>query len=181
MLNPKYNFDNFVSGECNKEAIQASLLVITNPGFAYNPLFIYSKPGLGKTHLLHAIGNYYQEKNPSKKALYISTDDFIEEFVKYVRGDLVTELYNIFDAFFNALPEIENKMDAVAKKNGLDSSSALLLISIYGYPENKISANENSVKQLCDKGLAEYTEKGLIVTSRGAILAKSLELALKKL
>lgn len=105
----------------------------------------------------------------------------INKKVKYVRGDLVTELYNIFDAFFNALPEIENKMDAVAKKNGLDSSSALLLISIYGYPENKISANENSVKQLCDKGLAEYTKKGLIVTSRGAILAKSLELALKKL
>lgn len=91
MLNPKYNFDNFVSGECNKEAIQASLLVITNPGFAYNPLFIYSKPGLGKTHLLHAIGNYYQEKNPSKKVLYISTDDFIDEFVKYVRGDQNTD------------------------------------------------------------------------------------------
>ena len=66
-LNPKFSFDNFVSGDCNKEAIQASLLVITNPGVSYNPLFIYSKPGLGKTHLLHAIGNYYQEKNPNKK------------------------------------------------------------------------------------------------------------------
>lgn len=91
MLNPKYNFDNFVSGECNKEAIQAALLVVTNPGYSYNPLFVYSKPGLGKTHLLHAIGNYYQEKNPTKKVLYISTDDFIDEFVKYVRGDQNTD------------------------------------------------------------------------------------------
>ena len=72
-------------------------------------------------------------------------------------------------------------MDEVDKKNGLDSSSALLLISIYGYPENKISANENSVKQLCDKGLVEYTEKGLLVTSRGSILAKSLTMSLKSI
>lgn len=97
MLNNKFSFDNFVSGECNKEAIQAALLVITNPGVSYNPLFIYSKPGLGKTHLLHAIGNYYQEKNPSKKVLYISTDDFVDEFVKYVRGNQGTE--NLKDYF----------------------------------------------------------------------------------
>lgn len=96
-LNPKFSFDNFVSGDCNKEAIQASLLVITNPGVSYNPLFIYSQPGLGKTHLLHAIGNYYQEKNPNKKVLYISTDDFIDEFVKYVRGNQGTE--NLKDYF----------------------------------------------------------------------------------
>lgn len=93
----------------------------------------------------------------------------------------MAELYNIFDAFFKALPEIKNKMDAVAKKNGLDSSSALLLFSVYSYPENKISSSEISIKKLCDKGLVEYTEKGLSVTSRGAILAKSLELAFKKL
>ena len=97
VLNQKYSFDNFVAGDCNKEAIQASLLVTTHPGMTYNPLFIYSKPGLGKTHLLHAIGNYYQEKNPSKKVLYMSTDDFIDEFVKYVRGNQGTE--NLKDYF----------------------------------------------------------------------------------
>ena len=97
MLNPKYNFDNFVAGDYNREAIQASYLVTTNPGMTYNPLFVYSKPGLGKTHLLHAIGNYYQEKNPGKKVLYISADDFIDEFVKYVRGNQGTE--NLKDYF----------------------------------------------------------------------------------
>lgn len=96
-LNPNQNFDNFVSGDCNKEAIQASLLIVTNPGISYNPLFIYSKPGLGKTHLLHALGNYYQEKNPLKKVQYMSTDDFIDEFIKYVRGNQETE--NLKDYF----------------------------------------------------------------------------------
>lgn len=97
VLNPKYTFDNFVAGDCNNEAIQASLLVVSNPNVSYNPLFIYSKPGLGKTHLLHALGNYFQEKNPLKKVQYISADDFIDEFVKYVRGNQETE--NLKDYF----------------------------------------------------------------------------------
>ena len=85
-LNPKYTFDNFVVGECNKEAVRASIMVSNNPGYTFNPLFIYSKSGLGKTHLLHSIGNYYKEKFPSSRVLYITTDSFIDEFVKYVTG-----------------------------------------------------------------------------------------------
>lgn len=90
-LNSKYTFDNFVVGNCNKEAVQASLMITTNPGVAFNPLFIYSKSGLGKTHLLHAIGNYFKEKNPYSKVLYITTDAFIDEFVKYVQGNQENE------------------------------------------------------------------------------------------
>lgn len=86
-LNPKYTFDNFVVGQCNKEAVQASLLITASPGEAFNPLFIYAKSGLGKTHLLHAIGNYIKDKKPFYKVLYITTDAFIDEFVKYVRGN----------------------------------------------------------------------------------------------
>lgn len=96
ILNPKYTFDNFVSGECNKEAIQASLLIATNPGVSYNPLFIYSKPGLGKTHLLHALGNYYKEKYPNKKVQYISTDNFVNEFVNYLNGNQANENFKEF-------------------------------------------------------------------------------------
>jgi chromosomal replication initiator protein len=86
-LAPKYTFDNFVVGQCNREAVQASLLITSAPGESYNPLFIYAKSGLGKTHLLHAIGNYIKEKKPFYKVLYITTDAFIDEFVKYVRGN----------------------------------------------------------------------------------------------
>jgi chromosomal replication initiator protein len=64
-------------------------MIASNPGklFNYNPLFIYSQSGLGKTHLLHAIGNYIKEHSPSLKVLYISTDDFVDEFIKYVSGE----------------------------------------------------------------------------------------------
>ena len=86
-LNPKYTFDNFVVGKCNQEAVQASILITESPGVTFNPLFLYSKPGLGKTHLLHAIGNHIKEKKPYAKVLYISTDAFIDEFIKYVHGE----------------------------------------------------------------------------------------------
>ena len=86
-LNSKYTFDNFVVGSSNQEAVQASLFITTSPGETFNPLFIYSKSGLGKTHLLHAIGNHIKEKRPLYRVLYITTDAFIDEFVKYVRGN----------------------------------------------------------------------------------------------
>lgn len=86
-LNPKYTFDNFVVGSCNKEAVQAALLVANNPGATFNPLFLYSKAGLGKTHLIHALGNYIRAQNPYKKVLYITTDAFIDEYIKFSRGE----------------------------------------------------------------------------------------------
>lgn len=86
-LNSKYTFDNFVVGPCNKEAVQASLLVASNPGISFNPLFIYAKSGLGKTHLIHALGNYIRSLNPYKKVLYITTDAFIDEYIKFSRGE----------------------------------------------------------------------------------------------
>lgn len=85
-INPNYTFDNFVVGDCNRDAVRASLLIANSPGVAYNPLFIYSKSGLGKTHLLHSIANFYLEKHPNAKVLYITSDAFIDEFVKYVKG-----------------------------------------------------------------------------------------------
>ena len=87
-LNSNLTFDNFVVGQFNREASQAALLIASNPGKMYNPLFIHSQSGLGKTHLLHAIGNYIiKEKNPSAKILYITANNFVEEYVKFVRGE----------------------------------------------------------------------------------------------
>ena len=96
-INPKHTFDSFVVGQCNREASQASLMITSNPGKLFNPLFIYSQSGLGKTHLLHAIGNYIKENTPRLKVLYISTDDFVDEFVRSVRGDReIEELRDFF-------------------------------------------------------------------------------------
>lgn len=82
----KYRFDNFVMGDSNKNALRAAQFVSSNPG-QYNPLFIYADSGLGKTHLLHAIGNKVKELDPSKKVLYITSDEFIDEFINYVRAE----------------------------------------------------------------------------------------------
>ena len=87
-LNTKLTFDNFVVGSFNREASQASLLIASNPGKTFNPLFIHSNSGLGKTHLLHAVGNYIiKEGNPNAKILYITANDFVEEYIRYVRAE----------------------------------------------------------------------------------------------
>ena len=97
-------FDNFVVGSFNREASQASLLIASNPGKMFNPLFIYSNSGLGKTHLLHAIGNYIQKvSKPGAKVLYISASDFIDEYVKFIRGEKDAESLKDYVCSFDVL------------------------------------------------------------------------------
>lgn len=79
-LNKTLNFDNFVVGDTNKFARTAAFAVAQNPGVQYNPLFIYGKSGLGKTHLMHAIGNYINENNQDLKVLYTTSDDFRKDY-----------------------------------------------------------------------------------------------------
>ena len=99
-INPDLTFDSFVVGQFNREASHASLIVSSNPGKMYNPLFIFSHSGLGKTHLLHAIGNYIiKEKMPNAKILYITANNFVEEFVKFVKGE--KESQSLKDFFKN--------------------------------------------------------------------------------
>ena len=78
-LNPKFTFDNFVVGASNKLAFVAANDVANNPGTMHNPLFIYGKSGLGKTHLMHAIGNKIMQ-NGKKKVLYVTSDEFMNDF-----------------------------------------------------------------------------------------------------
>lgn len=91
-IKEELTFDNFVVGDFNREAAQASLYVASNPGKMFNPLFIYSQSGLGKTHLLHAIGNYITNVSmPGAKVLYVNANEFLEEYVKFVRGNRESE------------------------------------------------------------------------------------------
>lgn len=80
----KYNFDNFIVGDSNKFAHATALAVAENPGQMYNPLFIYSKSGLGKTHLMHAIGNYIIQ-NKNERVLYVTCERFVEDFIGITR------------------------------------------------------------------------------------------------
>lgn len=85
-LNPNFTFDNFVVGSSNNEPFQASVMIASTPGRMFNPLLLYSESGLGKTHLLHAIGNSIKEKYPSMRILCISASDFVDEYVQYATG-----------------------------------------------------------------------------------------------
>lgn len=83
-LNKDYTFNNFIVGSSNRFAFTASMAVAEKPGKAYNPLFLYGKSGLGKTHLMHSIGNYILE-NTDLRVLYISSDKFVNDFINAVR------------------------------------------------------------------------------------------------
>lgn len=83
-LNSKYNFDNFIVGESNKFAHATAVAVAENPGQMYNPLFIYGNSGLGKTHLMHAIGNYIVQ-NKNERVLYVTCEKFVEDFIGITR------------------------------------------------------------------------------------------------
>ena len=94
MLNAKYTFDTFVIGSGNRFAHAASLAVAEAPAKAYNPLFIYGGVGLGKTHLMHAIGHYVLDHNPSAKVVYLSSEKFTNEFINSIRDNKAVNFRN---------------------------------------------------------------------------------------
>ena len=113
-LDPKYRFETFIIGNSNKFAATSALAVAEQPGNMYNPLFIYGSSGLGKTHLMHAIGNYITE-NSKKKVLYIPCDKFVSDFVEICRKN-----------------STENNMDAIKKfKNKYRDIDVLIIDDIH--------------------------------------------------
>ena len=105
-INKNYNFDSFIVGNSNKFAHAAALSVAENPGKIYNPLFIYGNSGLGKTHLMHAIGNYILE-NSDKKVLYVTSDQFTSDYLAINKKDENGNNFDYVDFFKNKYRNID--------------------------------------------------------------------------
>jgi chromosomal replication initiator protein len=99
-LNPRYTFENFIKGDCNQLARAAALAVANNPGgTSFNPLVFYGGTGLGKTHLMHALGNHASANSKAKRITYVSSEKFTVDFVEAIQGDKVTE----FSSFYRSM------------------------------------------------------------------------------
>lgn len=105
-LDNRYTFENFISGESNKFAKAISLAVAEKPGTMYNPLFIYGSSGLGKTHLMHAIGNYIFENN-HKRVLYVTSEKFTNDFFEIYQKNKNKDNYNQIGDFKNKYRDID--------------------------------------------------------------------------
>jgi chromosomal replication initiator protein len=177
-LNPKYSFDQFVIGEGNRFAHAASLAVAELPAQAYNPLFLHGRPGLGKTHLLHAIGNYVQRYGSGLRVRYATIEEFTTGFVDAVRrhrtGDFkddfrTADVVLIDDVQFLA-GRTKTREEFFHTFNSLLDSGRQLVISSDRSPENLADLEAR---------LSERFQAGLVVelepppaALRRAILAK---------
>lgn len=111
-LNPRYTFDSFIVGSSNDLAYTACQAVSENPGTKYNPLFLYGGVGLGKTHLIQAVGNKIQATNPKARVLYVSVETFVKEYLEHVRfkkGDFGNKYRNVDVLIIDDIQFIANK------------------------------------------------------------------------
>jgi len=98
-LNPQYNFDTFVKGDSNQFALAAAHLVAESPGSGHNPLFIYGSSGLGKTHLMHAVGHSILKKKPNARIMYLSSEAFVQDMVRAFQRNAIDQ----FKRFYRSL------------------------------------------------------------------------------
>ena len=152
-LNPKYKFDTFVVGSNNKFAHSASLAVAESPGEAYNPLYLYGGPGLGKTHLMHSIGHFILSHNPDLKVLYVTSEEFTNEVIDSIRsGNASTmsklrEKYRKVDVLMVDDVQFIIGKDATQEEffhtfNVLHSSSKQIILSSDRPPKEMVALDE---------------------------------------
>jgi chromosomal replication initiator protein len=158
-LHPKYTFDSFVIGSSNRFAHAAALAVAECPAEAYNPLFIYGGAGLGKTHLLHAIGRYVRECHPGLQALYVSSEQFMNEFILALQRRTIPEFHRRYRAvdllMVDDIQFLEGKERTQEEFfhtfNALHPKSQIILTS--DRPPKKISTLEERLRTRFEWGL----------------------------
>lgn len=184
-FNPKYTFDNFVVGKSNQFVYAASHSVAENPGKRFNPLFIYGGVGLGKTHLLHAIGNYIQKESPNLKIKYVTCEKFTNDYIEAIspgKNNLVTafrEKYRSVDVLMiDDIQFISNKPSTQEEFfhtfNDLYQNNRQIIISS-DRPPKEISTLEDRLRSRFASGLIQDVQSPDFET-RVAILRKKAQL-----
>lgn len=180
-LNPEYTFENFIVGPCNRLAHAASVAVAQSPGVAYNPLFLYGGVGLGKTHLMQAIGHFVKEKSNAKIA-YIPSEYFVNEFVTSIKNK-TTHLFR--NKFRNLDYLLIDDIHFIAGKEGTQEEFFHTFNFLYDKRKQIILSSDKPPKEIkfLEKRLVSRFEWGLIVDlqvpdveTRVAIIKKKSEL-----
>lgn len=179
-LNTSFNFNNFVEGKSNQLARAAALQVAQNPGTAYNPLLLYGGVGLGKTHLMHAVGNIIQEQNPDAKVLYLHAERFVADMVKALQRNLMNDFkrfYRSVDALL--IDDIQffagkdrSQEEFFHTFNALFEGERQIVLSCDNYPK-EIKGLEDRLKSRFGWGLSVAVEPPELETRVAILMSKA--------
>ena len=180
-VNPKHKFNNFVEGKSNQLGLAAARQVADNPGAAYNPLFLYGGTGLGKTHLLHAVGNAIVDNKPNAKVVYMHSERFVQDMVKALQNNAIEEFkryYRSVDALLiDDIQFFANKERSQEEFfhtfNALLEGNQQIILTSDRYPK-EINGVEDRLKSRFGWGLTVAIEPPELET-RVAILMKKAE------
>lgn len=181
-LNPNFTFDSFVAGKSNQLARAACQQVAQNPGKAYNPLFIYGGTGLGKTHLMHAVGNQMRRQNPSARIVYLHSEHFVADMVRALQHDRIDE----FKRFYRSLDALliddiqffagkeRSQEEFFHTFNALLEGNQQVILTCDRYFK-EVNGLEDRLKSRCGWGLTVVVEPPELETRVAILMSKAVQ------
>ena len=181
-LNPNFTFDSFVAGKSNQLARAACQQVAQNPGKAYNPLFIYGGTGLGKTHLMHAVGNQLRRQNPSARIVYLHSEHFVADMVRALQHDRIDE----FKRFYRSLDALliddiqffagkeRSQEEFFHTFNALLEGNQQVILTCDRYFK-EVNGLEDRLKSRCGWGLTVVVEPPELETRVAILMSKAVQ------